>query len=57
MKIKTNVKKRFYDFVVVNRDEGDNARKMVLHIEAETEEAAKMLIPKNYRIVEKDEEV
>lgn len=57
MKIKTNVKKRFYDFVVVNRDEGDNARKMVLHIEAETEEAARMLIPKNYRIVEKDEEV
>lgn len=57
MKIKTNVKKRFYDFVVVNRDEGDNARKIVLHIEAETEEAARMLIPKNYRIVEKDEEV
>lgn len=57
MNVKTNVKKRFYDFVVVSRDEGDNARKMVLHIEAETEEAARMLIPKNYRIVEKDEEV
>lgn len=57
MNIKTNVKKRFFDFVVVNIDDGEKARKMVLHIEAETEQAARMLIPKNYRIVEKDEEV
>lgn len=57
MNVKTNVKKRFYGFVVVNCDEGDNAHKMIFHVKAETEQAARMLIPSNYRIVEKDEEV
>ena len=54
MNIKTNVKKQFYDFVV---EAEDTKQKFVLHIEAESEDAAKLLIPKNYRIVEKDEEV
>lgn len=53
MRIETNVKKKMFEIPVKSED----GNIFVLHIEAETETAARMLIPKNYRIVEKDEVV
>lgn len=53
MNIKTNVKKKWFD-IPVQSEEG---RIFYMHVEAETEEAARLLVPKNYRIMEKDEVV
>lgn len=54
MNIRTNVKKEVYDIVV---EVPETKHKTVLHIKAESLDAARMLVPKSYRIVEPDEEV